>query len=194
MASEGYISPMVASFVHEFGAFFVIFNSARLLKFETPSASPTPTTAPTPTPRTMNTKLLAEARSSGKSLRARVISIFTTIFALTAVAWAWAFLEFGTSAVLLAPRSSLHLRPAPCRRCRPHRRHRQRHPQADAGGKEAVNIGFFFALGHSLVVILMSFCVALTAGALKDRFDSLQQVGGIISSLVSASFLCCWPS
>jgi Cd2+/Zn2+-exporting ATPase len=34
-ASEGFISPMIASFVHEIGAFFVIFNSARLLKFET---------------------------------------------------------------------------------------------------------------------------------------------------------------
>lgn len=34
LASEGYISPMAASIIHEFGAFFVIFNSARLLKFD----------------------------------------------------------------------------------------------------------------------------------------------------------------
>ena len=34
LSSAGCISPMLASFVHEFGAFFVIFNSARLLKYE----------------------------------------------------------------------------------------------------------------------------------------------------------------
>jgi len=33
-SSAGCISPIVASFLHEVGAFFVIFNSARLLKFE----------------------------------------------------------------------------------------------------------------------------------------------------------------
>ncbi len=35
LAGAGYVSPMAASIIHEFGAFFVIFNSARLLKFET---------------------------------------------------------------------------------------------------------------------------------------------------------------
>jgi Cd2+/Zn2+-exporting ATPase len=34
LSSAGFISPLAASFIHEFGAFFVIFNSARLLKFE----------------------------------------------------------------------------------------------------------------------------------------------------------------
>ncbi len=34
----GYVSPMAACFIHEFGAFFVIFNSARLLKFDRPTA------------------------------------------------------------------------------------------------------------------------------------------------------------
>jgi Cd2+/Zn2+-exporting ATPase len=34
VSGAGYVSPMAASFIHEIGAFFVIFNSARLLKFE----------------------------------------------------------------------------------------------------------------------------------------------------------------
>ena len=34
LSSAGYVTPMVACFIHEFGAFFVIFNSARLLKFD----------------------------------------------------------------------------------------------------------------------------------------------------------------
>ncbi len=38
LSSAGYIPPVAAAFLHEAGAFFVIFNSARLLKFE-PSSS-----------------------------------------------------------------------------------------------------------------------------------------------------------
>jgi cation transport ATPase len=34
----GLIRPIAAAFIHEFGAFFVIFNSARLLRFERKSA------------------------------------------------------------------------------------------------------------------------------------------------------------
>ncbi len=34
LSSAGYIPPIAAAFLHEAGAFFVIFNSARLLKFE----------------------------------------------------------------------------------------------------------------------------------------------------------------
>ena len=34
LSGVGLISPIAAAFIHEFGAFFVIFNSARLLRFE----------------------------------------------------------------------------------------------------------------------------------------------------------------
>jgi Cd2+/Zn2+-exporting ATPase len=34
LSGVGFIPPIAAAFVHEFGAFFVIFNSARLLRFE----------------------------------------------------------------------------------------------------------------------------------------------------------------
>ena len=34
LSSAGYLPPIAAAFVHELGAFFVIFNSARLLRFE----------------------------------------------------------------------------------------------------------------------------------------------------------------
>ncbi|SRR5579862_3238553 len=34
LSGLGFISPICAAFIHEFGAFFVIFNSARLLRFE----------------------------------------------------------------------------------------------------------------------------------------------------------------
>jgi Cd2+/Zn2+-exporting ATPase len=38
LSGVGLIPPIAAAFVHEFGAFFVIFNSARLLRFEGKSA------------------------------------------------------------------------------------------------------------------------------------------------------------
>jgi Cd2+/Zn2+-exporting ATPase len=33
-SSLGWVTPIVAAFIHELGAFFVLFNSARLLRFE----------------------------------------------------------------------------------------------------------------------------------------------------------------
>jgi high-affinity nickel-transport protein len=56
-------------------------------------------------------------------------------------------------------------------------------------GKRPVSVGLFFSLGHSTVVVLASAAIALAAGALEGRFDSLKLVGGVIGTLVSAIFL-----
>jgi nickel/cobalt transporter (NiCoT) family protein len=56
-------------------------------------------------------------------------------------------------------------------------------------GKRPVSIGFFFAMGHSMVVILAAAAIAGTATALATHFDQLKNVGGVISTLVSAFFL-----
>ena len=55
-------------------------------------------------------------------------------------------------------------------------------------GKRPVAVGFFFSLGHSTVVILLSALVALTATALQTRFEMFKHVGGIIGTSVSAFF------
>ncbi len=53
-SSLGLITPILAAFVHEFSAFFVIFNSARLLRFdglesdETADSAPNLVPAPAP--------------------------------------------------------------------------------------------------------------------------------------------------
>jgi nickel/cobalt transporter (NiCoT) family protein len=54
-------------------------------------------------------------------------------------------------------------------------------------GKRPVTVGFFFAMGHSTVVILAAAGIALTAAAL--HFDQAKSIGGIISTSVSALFL-----
>jgi len=56
-------------------------------------------------------------------------------------------------------------------------------------GKRPVGIGFFFAMGHSTVVILAAAAIAGTATALATHFDALKNVGGVISTVVSAFFL-----
>jgi len=56
-------------------------------------------------------------------------------------------------------------------------------------GKRPVTVGFFFALGHSAVVILAAAAIAATATALVDYFDEIKTIGGVIGTLVSALFL-----
>ncbi|KAL2130111.1 hypothetical protein VTI74DRAFT_6890 [Chaetomium olivicolor] len=58
-----------------------------------------------------------------------------------------------------------------------------------ASGQRPVAVGTFFSLGHSTVVIVTCVVVAATAGALRERFDDFQRVGGIIGTSVSAAFL-----
>lgn len=55
-------------------------------------------------------------------------------------------------------------------------------------GKRPAAVGFFFALGHSAVVVVASVAVALTANAL-DKFASYREIGGIIGTSASALFL-----
>jgi high-affinity nickel-transport protein len=56
-------------------------------------------------------------------------------------------------------------------------------------GKRPVSVGFFFAMGHSAVVFLVAFGVALTASALQHRVEGWKDIGGVISTSVSALFL-----
>jgi high-affinity nickel-transport protein len=56
-------------------------------------------------------------------------------------------------------------------------------------GKRPVAVGFFFALGHSTVVVLASLAVAFTANALSDELVSYRAIGGVVGTSASALFL-----
>jgi high-affinity nickel-transport protein len=56
-------------------------------------------------------------------------------------------------------------------------------------GKRPVAVGFFFSLGHSTIVVLLSIAIAITATALQSRFDNFTSIGGVVGTLVSALFL-----
>jgi high-affinity nickel-transport protein len=57
-------------------------------------------------------------------------------------------------------------------------------------GKRPLSAGFFFALGHSTVVVAMTVAVCVAATALAPRLAAIKSVGGVVGTLVSATYLC----
>jgi len=123
-------------------------------------------------------------------LRGRIAGIYSVLIVANLSAWIWAFIAFAHQPVLIATAVlaySLGLRHA-----------------IDADhiaaidnvtrklmqeGKRPVTVGFFFALGHSTVVVLASLAVALTANAVSDKLASYREIGGVIGTSASALFL-----
>ena len=57
-------------------------------------------------------------------------------------------------------------------------------------GRRPVGVGFFFAMGHSTVVVVLAVVVALAAGAMATPgLDRWRHVGGALSAVVAMSFL-----
>ncbi len=131
-------------------------------------------------------KLLDE---TGPDLRARVIAVYTLLAVLNLGAWIWALAAFYNQPALLGIALVVYgfgLRHA---------------VDADHiaaidnvtrklmhAGQRPVSVGFFFAIGHSIVVIIAAAAVAFAANSLKS-FPAFQSYGGIIGTLVSAFFL-----
>src|SRR4051812_12845552 len=56
-------------------------------------------------------------------------------------------------------------------------------------GRRPVGVGFFFAMGHSTVVLVIALIVALAAGAAGTGIDAFRQIGGLVSQIVAMLFL-----
>jgi high-affinity nickel-transport protein len=56
-------------------------------------------------------------------------------------------------------------------------------------GKRPLLVGFYFSLGHSTIVVLLSVAIALTAARIQIDFPRMQRVGGLVGTSVSAFFL-----
>jgi high-affinity nickel-transport protein len=56
-------------------------------------------------------------------------------------------------------------------------------------GQRPVGVGLFFSLGHASVVVLATIGAGLAAGAFRSQVQALQQVGGVVGTLVSSLFL-----
>ena len=123
-------------------------------------------------------------------LRRPIIGIYSVLILANLAVWAWALLLFRDQPVLLGTALLAYgfgLRHA-----------------VDADhiaaidnvtrklmqeGKRPVGVGFFFALGHSTVVVLAAAAVAGTATALAGSFDQFTAIGGVVGTLISALFL-----
>lgn len=122
--------------------------------------------------------------------RGRIVAIYAILIVANLSAWIWALMAFGDQPVLIGTAVlaySLGLRHA---------------IDADhiaaidnvtrklmQNGQRPVAVGFFFALGHSTVVVVASIAVALTASALTDQFAVYREIGGILGTSASALFL-----
>lgn len=55
--------------------------------------------------------------------------------------------------------------------------------------KRPVAVGLFFSLGHSTIVVALSIAIAIAASTIRNSIPSLQSVGGVVGTSVSAIFL-----
>ncbi|MEM5370734.1 HoxN/HupN/NixA family nickel/cobalt transporter [Paraburkholderia azotifigens] len=124
------------------------------------------------------------------SLRGPIIGTYVVLTVANVLAWIWAVLTFWHQPLMLGTAALAYgfgLRHA---------------VDADhiaaidnvtrklmQAGRRPVSVGFFFAMGHSSVVIVAAVAVAGTATALAAHFDQFRNIGGIVASLVSTSFL-----
>jgi high-affinity nickel-transport protein len=124
------------------------------------------------------------------NMRGRTIAIYAILIPANLLAWLWALLAFRDQPVLLGTALLAYtfgLRHA---------------VDADhiaaidnvtrklmQSGKRPLSVGFFFALGHSTVVVVASIFVALAVSALQSKFEGFREVGGLIGTSVSAFFL-----
>ncbi|MCG5074839.1 HoxN/HupN/NixA family nickel/cobalt transporter [Paraburkholderia tagetis] len=124
------------------------------------------------------------------NIRGRIGAMYALLVAFNLGAWAWAFIALHGQPALLGAAVlaySFGLRHA-----------------VDADhiaaidnatrklmqeGQQPVTVGFMFSLGHSTIVIAATAAIAATAMALQHRFEAFQEIGGVIGTLVSASFL-----
>jgi nickel/cobalt transporter (NiCoT) family protein len=56
-------------------------------------------------------------------------------------------------------------------------------------GRRPLTVGLWFSLGHSTVVVLASLAIAALTPATQDQLDTTRQIGGVIGTFVSATFL-----
>jgi nickel/cobalt transporter (NiCoT) family protein len=123
-------------------------------------------------------------------LRGKTIAVYAILIVINGLAWLWALVEFRDYPVLLGTASLAYT-------------FGLRHgvdPDHIAAidnvtrklmqeGKRPLYAGFFFALGHSTVVVIASVFVALSVAALQAKFAGFKEIGGVIGTSVSALFL-----
>jgi nickel/cobalt transporter (NiCoT) family protein len=134
--------------------------------------------------------IVVQTGSVRGTLRRRVVGIYGVLALFNIGAWIWAFVAFHAQPLLLSTGLLAYgfgLRHAVDADHIAAIDNVTRKLMQD--GQRPVTVGFFFALGHSAVVLLVAAAVAATAAALESRFEGWKDLGGFISTSVSAIFL-----
>lgn len=134
--------------------------------------------------------IVLQTRPVRGGLRRRVVSIYGALAVFNVGAWIWAFIAFHGNPLLLGTGLLAYgfgLRHAVDADHIAAIDNVTRKLMHD--GQRPVTVGFFFALGHSAVVLLVAAAVAVMAAALEHRVEGWKQFGGIISTSASALFL-----
>ena len=124
------------------------------------------------------------------ALNAKTVFLYFVLISANVLAWLWAFVQFADQPALLGTASLAYTFGL---------RHAVDPEHIDAidnvtrklmqEGKRPISAGFFFALGHSTVVVIASMLVALSVGVLEANFAWFKAMGGSIGTGVSAAFL-----
>jgi nickel/cobalt transporter (NiCoT) family protein len=122
--------------------------------------------------------------------RAKIAALYAFLIAANCAVWAWAWLSFLHQPTLMGTAFLAYL-------------FGLRHAfDADhiaaidnvvrklmQEGKYPVSVGFFFAIGHSTIVVLASIAIAATAAAMQGRLEVFHDLGGTIGTAIAALFL-----
>jgi high-affinity nickel-transport protein len=126
---------------------------------------------------------------SSSDVRQRVIGMYVLLLGFNLLAWLFAFIAFASAPKLLLLALTAYTFGL---------RHAFDADHISAidnvtrklmqEKKQPIGVGFFFSLGHSTVVIILTGVIAITAVALQ-HLGPFQEIGGLISTSVSALFL-----
>lgn len=123
-------------------------------------------------------------------VRGRTAGIYLLLIAFNLAAWVWAFALFHEQPILLGTALIAYgfgLRHAVDPDHIAAIDNVTRKLMQD--GQRPVTVGFWFAIGHSVVVALGAGVIAVASVAIKGELDEWREVGGVISTSVSALFL-----
>jgi nickel/cobalt transporter (NiCoT) family protein len=128
--------------------------------------------------------------TSSSDVRSRVIGIYTFLVAFNILVWIIALIAFARFPLLLGTALLAYTFGL---------RHAVDADHISAidnvtrklmqENKRPVAVGFFFSLGHSTIVVALSVAIAIAATVIKNSTPSLQNLGGLIGTSVSAFFL-----
>jgi high-affinity nickel-transport protein len=132
---------------------------------------------------------ISAAQPAPRRLRRRATGMFAALIAANLAIWAWALILFAGNSVMLGTALlawSLGLRHAVDADHIAAIDNVTRKLMQD--GQRPLTVGFWFAIGHSGIVLIAAVAIAIAASALS-RVEAVGAIGGTVATIVSATFL-----